>query len=135
MKLSSQNGFRLIEEFEAAVREHEMAGAAPPGDREAIDTGYTLRKEKLRRFLVECLLIVSCTPAEVAVSVRKPIEKGVWVEQLRGKSRGRVGLVSRVYDNGRAVVQFGSGGPFDEFALSSLIPATAEQIAVAEGEA
>ena len=131
MKLSSQNGFRLIEEFEAAVREHEMAGAARPEERDGIALDYAQRKQKLRRFLVECLLVPSENPGEV----RKPIEKGTWVEQLRGKYRGRVGKVARVYDSGRAVVQFGADGPFDEFALSSLFPASPEQIAIAEGAA
>jgi hypothetical protein len=59
MRLSSQNGFRLIRKFEEAVRADEWAGAAPPEDRDGIERRCKLAREKLQRFLVECLLIPS----------------------------------------------------------------------------
>ena len=133
MKLGSQNGFRLVREFEEAVRADEFKGAAHPDERDGIAARYELTKARLQRFLVECLLIPSNSPSENTAAVRAPIAKGSWVMQMRGKSRGRVGQVARVYDSGRAVVQFGADGPFDEFALSSLFPASQEQIDKAEG--
>ena len=64
----------------------------------------------------------------------KTFSRDQWVIQTRGKYRGRLGLVYRVhkndrraYLNGQAVVQFGSGGPFQRLRFSSLRLASEEE--------
>lgn len=38
---------KVVNDFEAAVRAHEMKGASHPGDHEAIELNYELTKRKL----------------------------------------------------------------------------------------
>jgi len=42
---------KLVEDFEKAVRDHEMMGAQDPRDHRAIETNYELTKERLIRAL------------------------------------------------------------------------------------
>lgn len=42
---------KKLEDFEAAVRKHEMLGSMPPGDWEGIEQDYLDAKEALERVL------------------------------------------------------------------------------------
>jgi len=56
MKLNSRNALRLIEEFEAAIIAHEWSGSGDPDLRDGLEADYKRRKEKLQKFVIDCII-------------------------------------------------------------------------------
>lgn len=53
MKRAPGKALRLIDQFEAAVREHAFVGAAHPQDQHAIEKAYASTRERLLKALGE----------------------------------------------------------------------------------
>jgi len=56
MKISTKNANRLINRFDAAAQDFAFKGAAHPDDWEDIEKRYKRERERLFKFMCDCII-------------------------------------------------------------------------------